>query len=257
MPLHELAVTPTDVRDTGIAAGAQRARPLPAGHPSARPSRRRRTRTRHSRRLARRHRRARRFVVLRTDFVRRAGERHRAADARRGPRDMTYSRGSTASRRGRGSARSPVGFASSARPRPSWLGGSFPGDAAALTAHPAEPDGTGWRWETWHLYPKRHRRHRRSHRKPVAAVTRGRLVPDRRRTGRSRASGCLIGSVMDRPEHRVLPRRQLRLGGREPLPVHADRPTTSPTTSPRISRRKPARPTTRPTPSTCATTTTS
>jgi Protein of unknown function DUF2617 len=37
---------------------------------------------------------------------------------------------------------------------PSWLGGSFPGDAAALTAIHAVADGTGWHWETWHLYPK-------------------------------------------------------------------------------------------------------
>ncbi|CNI96151.1 Protein of uncharacterised function DUF2617 [Mycobacterium tuberculosis] len=29
----------------------------------------------------------------------------------------------------------------------------FPGDDAALTALAAEPDGPGWRWETWHLYP--------------------------------------------------------------------------------------------------------
>ena len=35
-----------------------------------------------------------------------------------------------------------------------WLGGVFPGDEAALTALAAEPDGPGWRWETWHLYPK-------------------------------------------------------------------------------------------------------
>jgi Protein of unknown function DUF2617 len=34
-----------------------------------------------------------------------------------------------------------------------WLGGSFPGDDAALTALNAEPDGEGWRWQTWHLYP--------------------------------------------------------------------------------------------------------
>ncbi|KUI12372.1 hypothetical protein AU192_20155 [Mycobacterium lehmannii] len=34
-----------------------------------------------------------------------------------------------------------------------WLGGAFPGDDAALTALAAEPDGTGWRWRTWHLYP--------------------------------------------------------------------------------------------------------
>ena len=34
-----------------------------------------------------------------------------------------------------------------------WLGGVFPGDDAALTALVAEPDGPGWRWETWHLYP--------------------------------------------------------------------------------------------------------
>lgn len=35
-----------------------------------------------------------------------------------------------------------------------WLGGTFPGDDAALTALAAEPDGTGWRWQTWHLYPR-------------------------------------------------------------------------------------------------------
>lgn len=35
-----------------------------------------------------------------------------------------------------------------------WLGGSFPGDDAALTALSAEPDGPGWRWQTWHLYPE-------------------------------------------------------------------------------------------------------
>ena len=34
-----------------------------------------------------------------------------------------------------------------------WLGGTFPGDSAALTALAAEPDGAGWRWRTWHLYP--------------------------------------------------------------------------------------------------------
>jgi Protein of unknown function DUF2617 len=34
-----------------------------------------------------------------------------------------------------------------------WLGGAFPGDDAALTVLAAEPDSTGWRWQTWHLYP--------------------------------------------------------------------------------------------------------
>ncbi|MET4430605.1 MULTISPECIES: DUF2617 family protein [unclassified Mycolicibacterium] len=34
-----------------------------------------------------------------------------------------------------------------------WLGGSFPGDDAALTAIRACPDGPGWHWQTWHLYP--------------------------------------------------------------------------------------------------------
>ncbi len=34
-----------------------------------------------------------------------------------------------------------------------WLGGAFPGDDAALTTLAAEPDGIGWRWQTWHLYP--------------------------------------------------------------------------------------------------------
>jgi hypothetical protein len=37
--------------------------------------------------------------------------------------------------------------------QPGWLGGTFPGDDAALTALAAEPDGGGWRWQTWHLYP--------------------------------------------------------------------------------------------------------
>jgi hypothetical protein len=36
---------------------------------------------------------------------------------------------------------------------PGWLGGAFPGDDAALTALSAEPDGPGWHWRTWHLYP--------------------------------------------------------------------------------------------------------
>lgn len=36
---------------------------------------------------------------------------------------------------------------------PGWLGGVFPGDDAALTALAAEPDGSGWQWQTWHLYP--------------------------------------------------------------------------------------------------------
>jgi hypothetical protein len=39
---------------------------------------------------------------------------------------------------------------------PGWLGGTFPGDDAALTALAAEPDGAGWRWQTWHLYPAMH-----------------------------------------------------------------------------------------------------
>ncbi|AGB22576.1 Protein of unknown function DUF2617 [Mycobacterium sp. JS623] len=34
-----------------------------------------------------------------------------------------------------------------------WLGGTFPGDDAALTAISASADGTGWHWHTWHLYP--------------------------------------------------------------------------------------------------------
>jgi hypothetical protein len=34
-----------------------------------------------------------------------------------------------------------------------WLGGSFPGDDAALTAIGAHPEGAGWHWQTWHLYP--------------------------------------------------------------------------------------------------------
>ena len=37
--------------------------------------------------------------------------------------------------------------------RSGWLGGTFPGDDAALTALAAEPYDTGWRWQTWHLYP--------------------------------------------------------------------------------------------------------
>lgn len=34
-----------------------------------------------------------------------------------------------------------------------WLGGTFPGDDAALTAISADADGAGWHWQTWHLYP--------------------------------------------------------------------------------------------------------
>jgi hypothetical protein len=34
-----------------------------------------------------------------------------------------------------------------------WLGGTFPGDDAALTVLAAAPAGAGWRWQTWHLYP--------------------------------------------------------------------------------------------------------
>jgi hypothetical protein len=34
-----------------------------------------------------------------------------------------------------------------------WLGGTFPGDDTALTALSARPDGAGWCWRTWHLYP--------------------------------------------------------------------------------------------------------
>lgn len=33
------------------------------------------------------------------------------------------------------------------------LGGRFPGDDAALTVLQARPDGPGWSWRTWHLYP--------------------------------------------------------------------------------------------------------
>jgi hypothetical protein len=39
--------------------------------------------------------------------------------------------------------------------RAGWLGGTFPGDDAALTVLAAAPDGAGWRWQTWHLYPGR------------------------------------------------------------------------------------------------------
>lgn len=38
---------------------------------------------------------------------------------------------------------------------PNWLGGSFPGDAAALTVLHADADDAGWCWQTWHLYPHR------------------------------------------------------------------------------------------------------
>jgi hypothetical protein len=39
------------------------------------------------------------------------------------------------------------------RTDPHSLGGRFPGDDAALTVLQARPDGPGWRWHTWHLYP--------------------------------------------------------------------------------------------------------
>ncbi|BBX74054.1 DUF2617 family protein [Mycobacterium shinjukuense] len=35
-----------------------------------------------------------------------------------------------------------------------WLGGVFPGDDAAMTALAGHPDGSGWQWQTWHLYPR-------------------------------------------------------------------------------------------------------
>jgi hypothetical protein len=35
-----------------------------------------------------------------------------------------------------------------------WLGGAFPGDDAALTVLTAAPDDSGWRWQSWHLYPE-------------------------------------------------------------------------------------------------------
>jgi hypothetical protein len=38
---------------------------------------------------------------------------------------------------------------------PNWLGGSFPGDSAALTVLHALADDAGWCWQTWHLYPRR------------------------------------------------------------------------------------------------------
>jgi hypothetical protein len=37
---------------------------------------------------------------------------------------------------------------------PHYLGGAFPGDDAALTVLAAEPDGAGWQWQSWHLYPE-------------------------------------------------------------------------------------------------------
>ena len=53
----------------------------------------------------------------------------------------------------RRSAGSRADCATTARTKAGWLGGVFPGDDAALTALAAEPDGPGWRWQTWHLYP--------------------------------------------------------------------------------------------------------
>jgi hypothetical protein len=37
---------------------------------------------------------------------------------------------------------------------PHWLGGAFPGDDAALTVLAAAPNGAGWHWQSWHLYPE-------------------------------------------------------------------------------------------------------
>jgi len=51
------------------------------------------------------------------------------------------------------SASLPTVCVNDVQPKKGWLGGTFPGDDAALTALAAEPDGDGWRWQTWHLYP--------------------------------------------------------------------------------------------------------
>ena len=59
---------------------------------------------------------------------------------------------------------------------PGWLGGVFPGDDAALTALAAKPDGDGWHWQTWHLYPTGVGRDSGLHGKSVASVSRNRLL---------------------------------------------------------------------------------
>lgn len=54
----------------------------------------------------------------------------------------------------------------------------FPGDDATFIAFAAEPAGTDWRWQTWHLYPRcplRSRRDGGPHREPVASMSRNRL----------------------------------------------------------------------------------
>ncbi len=73
-----------------------------------------------------------------------------------------------------------------------WLGGSFPGDEAALTALCAAPDGAGWHWQTWHLYPDGDdaRRDRRAHREPVATVSRNALFALSGSAGRTRRACC-------------------------------------------------------------------
>ena len=69
-------------------------------------------------------------------------------------------------------AGSHTNFANRCATETGWLGGVFPGDDAALTALVAEPDGTGWRWQTWHLYPRHRAGHGGPHRQPVASMSR-------------------------------------------------------------------------------------
>jgi hypothetical protein len=152
VPLHELAVTPTDVSDTGLRLALNAPAPAP-------------------------------LAILRLDHpgggaleLGILGASHVVKVAHG---DAAFSEQISCATEARGTALPPharaPGYDLQARTtafdepqfrllagrlrshcalEPSWLGGSFPGDAAALTAIHAVSDGTGWRWETWHLYPK-------------------------------------------------------------------------------------------------------
>lgn len=154
MPLHELVVTPTDVSDSGLRLLLNAPAPLPLAslrldHPNAGPPLE--------------------LGILGASHVVHVAhpevgfsEQISCAARARGGTLPTHAEAPGYDLRSRVTTHEEPQFRSLAlqlrdncASSPSWLGGSFPGDTAALTVLHAVADGTGWRWETWHLYPKR------------------------------------------------------------------------------------------------------